>query len=326
MLPILPAITVFTPTHNRAHTLPRLFQSLCKQTSHDFTWLLVDDGSTDPTKKLVPDWKASADFHVEYVYQENRGKHHAINTGVACAGTELFLIVDSDDELLPHAVQTIVSAWRAIPEADRSKFAGIWTLCADPAGQTLTGPLASDVLDASLQELRYVHKIEEDMLRCFVTDVLRRYRFPVTAPGCPYIPEGFVWSRMTLRYLIRFLNVPCSRVYYQPDGLIANAREQYRLSRCVVYAYLQPLDSDLEWFWSEPSFFLLSAVQLARYSLFAREFRRHLKTLRWRAQALILAAVPVAVLLLLKDWASGRIAKEVSTMDPGIRSNGGAPL
>jgi glycosyltransferase involved in cell wall biosynthesis len=322
----LPAITVFTPTHNRAHTLPRLFQSLCNQTSRDFTWLLVDDGSTDATKKLVPDWQASADFHVEYLYQENRGKHYATNTGVARASTELFLILDSDDELLPDAVETIVSTWRAIPESDRSKFAGIWTLCVDPAGQTLTTALARHTLDASLQELRYVHKIKEDMLRCFVTDVLRRYRFPATARGCPYIPEGFVWSRMTLRYLIRFLNVPCSRVYYQPDGLIANAREQYRLSPCVVYAYLQPLDSDLEWFWSEPSFFLLAAVQLGRYSLFAGEFGRHMKTLRWRARALVIAAVPLAVLLLLKDWASGRIAKEISRMDPRLRGNRGARL
>ncbi len=322
----MPALTVFTPTHNRAHTLPRLFHSLCHQTSRDFLWLLIDDGSTDTTKELVPAWQASADFRVEYVYQDNRGKHDAINTGVSRAGTELFLILDSDDELLPNAVETIVSAWRAIPESDRSKFAGIWTLCADPSGQTLTGPLSRDILDASLQELRYVHKIEEDMLRCFVTDVLRHYRFPVTAPGCPYIPEGFVWSRMTLRYLIRFLNVPCSRVYYQPDGLIANAREQYRLSRCVVYAYLQPLDSDLEWFWSAPSFFLLAAVQLARYSLFAGELGRHMKTLRWRARALVAAALPVAILLLLKDWASGRIAKEVSRMDPRLRGNGGAPL
>ena len=289
-------------------------------------WLLVDDGSTDATKQLVPEWQAAAPFDVEYVYQENRGKHDAINTGVSRAGTELFLILDSDDELLPDAIEVIVSAWRAIAEREKPKFAGIWTLCSDPAGQTLTGPLATDILDASLQELRYVHRIEEDMLRCFVTDVLRHYRFPVTGPGCPYIPEGFVWSRITLRYLIRFLNVPCSRVYYQPDGLIATAREQYRLSRCVVYAYLQPLDSDLEWFWSAPSAFLLAAVQLGRYSLFAGELGRHMKTLRWQANALVVGALPLAILLLLKDWATGRIAREVARMDPRLGRNGGAPL
>ena len=46
-------LTVFTPTYNRAHTLPRLYQSLCSQTSQDFDWLVIDDGSTDETKELI---------------------------------------------------------------------------------------------------------------------------------------------------------------------------------------------------------------------------------------------------------------------------------
>ena len=40
-------ITVFTPTYNRAHLLPRLYESLCQQTFKDFEWVIVDDGSTE---------------------------------------------------------------------------------------------------------------------------------------------------------------------------------------------------------------------------------------------------------------------------------------
>ena len=40
-------ITVFTPTFNRAHILPKLYNSLLKQTNQNFEWLIVDDGSTD---------------------------------------------------------------------------------------------------------------------------------------------------------------------------------------------------------------------------------------------------------------------------------------
>ena len=49
-------LTVFTPAYNRAHTLPRTYQSLCCQTCKDFEWLIVDDGSTDNTRKLVDGW------------------------------------------------------------------------------------------------------------------------------------------------------------------------------------------------------------------------------------------------------------------------------
>ena len=38
-------ITIMTPTYNRAYTLPQLYDSLCKQTSYDFEWVVIDDGS-----------------------------------------------------------------------------------------------------------------------------------------------------------------------------------------------------------------------------------------------------------------------------------------
>ena len=46
-------ITVFTPTYNRAYSLPNLYDSLCKQSFVDFEWLLIDDGSTDRTVELA---------------------------------------------------------------------------------------------------------------------------------------------------------------------------------------------------------------------------------------------------------------------------------
>jgi glycosyltransferase involved in cell wall biosynthesis len=308
---MLPTLTVFTPTYNRAHTLRRTFESLCNQTSGDFRWLVLDDGSTDGTKELIDSVCASAGFPIEYVYQENRGKHEAINAGVERTHTELFLILDSDDELLPDAVELIIEHWRSIPGPQRARYAGIWGLCATTSGDTLTGPLAKDVLDTTLQELRYVYKIDQDLLRCFVTEVLRRFPFPATACPCPYIPEGYVWFRMTRDHVMRFLNVPCSRIYPQPDGLIANARHEYPLSHCVIYVYVQPLDSDLEWFWDEPSHFVLSAIQAARYSLFSGQFGRIMGTLCLKGRALLLAGVPIALLLLAKDWASGRIAAQM---------------
>ena len=49
-------LTVFTTTYNRDNLLPSLYDSLCRQTSSDFKWLIVDDGSTDNTGQLVFDW------------------------------------------------------------------------------------------------------------------------------------------------------------------------------------------------------------------------------------------------------------------------------
>lgn len=49
-------LTVFTPTYNRADLLPCAYEALQRQTSSNFKWLVIDDGSTDNTKDLVESW------------------------------------------------------------------------------------------------------------------------------------------------------------------------------------------------------------------------------------------------------------------------------
>jgi hypothetical protein len=306
-------LTVFTPTYNRAHTLPRVFDSLQRQTSRDFRWLVVDDGSSDNTETLVKQWQARADFKVEYVFQQNRGKHSAHNAAVARATTELLMILDSDDELLPRAVEIITSTWRGTTAAERAGLAGIWTLCADPAGNVIGTPWPQDVFDSSLQDLRYRHKVvDKEMLPTFVTDVLKQHPFPRTPPGsCPYIPESYVWMAITRTRRLRFLNVPC-RIYHPGEGLSTAARGEYALSHCTVFAYLSPLASDLEWFGHWPRFFIMNAIQAARYAIFSRRFWQLARPLSWKAQALLLCAAPVSMALIARDFLTGRIGREIS--------------
>ena len=49
------ALTVFTPAYNRAHTLPRTYESLCSQSCKDFVWLIVDEAlPTTPQSWSAP--------------------------------------------------------------------------------------------------------------------------------------------------------------------------------------------------------------------------------------------------------------------------------
>ena len=61
-------LTVFTPAYNRAHTLPRTYESLCRQSCKDLIWLIVDDGSTDNTAALVQQWQSRDNgFEIQYI-------------------------------------------------------------------------------------------------------------------------------------------------------------------------------------------------------------------------------------------------------------------
>lgn len=121
-----PTLCVFTPTYNRAYILPALYESLLAQTSTDFQWMIVDDGSTDDTESLVQGWIAEGRLSIDYVKQENGGKPRATNTGVARCQSELFFVVDSDDHLVPTAVEHVLTRWEEIRGDD--SFAGIVAL------------------------------------------------------------------------------------------------------------------------------------------------------------------------------------------------------
>src|SRR5579872_2682653 len=138
--------TVFTPTYNRASTLPRVYESLKAQTFRGFEWLIVDDGSTDSTREIVEKWQA--EFPIRYIYQRNQGKPAAYNRAVAEARGELFLFIDSDDACLPEALERLKYHWDGIPAGERGKFSAVTALCKDQHDCLCGEKFPCDVLDS----------------------------------------------------------------------------------------------------------------------------------------------------------------------------------
>ena len=100
-------ITILTPTYNRGENLKKLYKSLLKQKDNRFEWLIVDDGSTDGTKKIIDEFLMDSKINIKYLYKKNGGKHTALNLGIKEINTDLIFIVDSDDYLNDNAIQSI---------------------------------------------------------------------------------------------------------------------------------------------------------------------------------------------------------------------------
>src|SRR5699024_3150469 len=107
---------------NRAFTLHMLYESLKRQTCHDFIWLIVDDGSEDHTKELINGWVYDDKVPIHYHYQENQGMHGAHNTAYELIDTELNVCIDSDDYMPDDGVEKIISFWKRYGGPD---YAGI---------------------------------------------------------------------------------------------------------------------------------------------------------------------------------------------------------
>lgn len=217
-------ITVLTPTYNRFHTLPRLYKSLESQTSKSFEWILVDDGSTDETKDWFENIKNGVDFPVRYIFQENAGKHVAINTGLAHVSGEWVVIVDSDDALANDAIEVIL---KDVLIHDSENLFG---LCYRKAffNRDLVGKVITKDNPLFMHPSEAGRFFEGDLAYVFRTKALRAHSFPVIE-GEKFVPELYVWNKIGDEGKILFF--PNKAIYfceYLSDGYTANFRSNLR--------------------------------------------------------------------------------------------------
>lgn len=211
-------VTVFTPTYNRAYILSKLYESLQKQTYKNFEWLIVDDGSTDETENLIKGFIDDGVIAINYIRQQNGGKHRAINRGVEEAKGELFFIVDSDDYLSEKALERIV--YYLDPIRVDSDFVGVCGLKSYFSGEIVGGEKDFEILDCSSIDFRLRHKIKGDMAEVFKTELLKLYPFP-DIEGEKFCPEALVWNQIAQKHKFRYFNEKIYFCEYLPDGLTA---------------------------------------------------------------------------------------------------------
>ena len=223
--------TIFTPTYNRGYIIHKLYESLCSQTDKDFEWLIVDDGSTDNTKELVSGFVQSADFPVRYYYKENQGKSSAVNVGAQKASGELFFIVDSDDALVPNALEIIKEEYRHIE--DNELFCGVCGIKCYFDGTKVGGGEDFGVLECSSIDFRYKYDMKGDMSEVIKTDIIRQYPYPVI-DGEKYMAPAGMWLRVAEKYKFRYFYKGVYLCDYLPDGL---SRQNLKLRRkCPIGA------------------------------------------------------------------------------------------
>lgn len=102
-----PMISVVMRTYNRAHTVERAITSVLRQDYPALELIVVDDGSTDGTAAAVA--RYASDSRVRLVrHASRRGPAAALNTGLDIMHGEWFTSLDSDDEMTPHALSSMM--------------------------------------------------------------------------------------------------------------------------------------------------------------------------------------------------------------------------
>lgn len=213
-------LTIFTPAYNRAHTIGRTYESLCRQTCKDFEWLIVDDGSSDNTRELIEGWIRENRISIRYIYQQNQGMHGAHNTAYRNITTELNTCIDSDDYMPDDAVEHIISFWK---ENGSEKYAGLVGL-----DITEKGLLGSKFFEKSITLTDFYDKGGRgDKKIVYRTEIIKKYpEYPVFE-GEKYVSLASKYFLIDQDYQLLTLNIPLVVVEYQQDGSSYNMYKQY---------------------------------------------------------------------------------------------------
>lgn len=220
-------LTIYTPTFNRANTLDRLYKSLLRQTNKNFIWLVIDDGSTDDTKKIVSNYIKDDKIKIQYYYQNNKGKMEAVNYAHDLINTDLNTCLDSDDFFVDNAVEIIHTKWLLIK--DNEKLAGMVGLDCYHNGD-IVGDIFPDGYEVSKFSDFFGKKVKGDKKFIYKTNVIQKY------PKYPFFnnekfpADGYLYRLIDKDYDLYLFNEVLCIVEYLEDGLSKGTFKSYEVN------------------------------------------------------------------------------------------------
>lgn len=216
-------LTVFTPTYNRAYCLEKCYQSLLRQSSRNFIWMIIDDGSTDDTKQLVEKWVEEDLIEIKYVWQKNQGMHGAHNTAYKLIKTELNVCIDSDDYMSDDAVEKITDFWR---RNGSNSVSGLIGLDADLNDNIIGTKMPENLKKSTLFNLYNKYGVTGDKKLIYRTELTRSFPYPLF-DNEKYVGLAYKYYLLDTKFEMLLMNEVICYVEYLPDGSSKNMYKQY---------------------------------------------------------------------------------------------------
>lgn len=217
--------TVTIPTYNRKELISRTLKSLDDQTFKDFEVVIIDDGSTDGTEEYIAEYMESSNMDIRYFRQNNGGKHMALNHAIEKAEGDFFLILDSDDWLLPEGLEVLSENWEKIPKDQQKDFSGVMARAMEPDGTFIGKPFPSDPFISTYVDFHFISGIKlgpfKDCVDFIRTDLIRKYRFPEVKEA-KFVPEAYITDQIGINHKLYCISDIVEIKEYQEEGITKN--------------------------------------------------------------------------------------------------------
>lgn len=216
----IPLVTITTSNYNRREVLLRCMKAVEAQTFKDIEYIVVDNGSSVSFDDIMEEFMQEATIPVMFIKRSNgTGRHTGRNSATEQARGEYISMIDSDDEYLPTAIETLVKAWQRIPEAERMQYREVVGLSQDEYGKQVGASFPDGINDCNNKEQFKI--VQRPELRCEHANMSRTILLKenpfVNPEGVTDSPESIIWWRLAKHYKSYFIN-DILKVYYTESG------------------------------------------------------------------------------------------------------------
>lgn len=275
-------ISILTPTYNREKLLERLYKSILKNLNYgmEVEWLIMDDGSTDNTAKVIEKFMNEDKFDIQYYSQENKGKMEAINNLVPYATGELIIECDSDDYFKSNAFLMIKNTCN---EMDENTYA----LCYLKYDQNECniGNLFKEK-ETTMFDLYFKQAENGEKALVYNAKIRKQFSYELEKNE-KFITEARMYHKMDLKYKIKCFNEPIMICEYQEEGYSKNIIEVFKKNPYGYYEYFKEMFSmNLKGILFKKRIYILKHYILFSY-LTNKKFAETLKDVKGRCNRLL---------------------------------------
>ena len=261
-------LSILTATYNRANYLKKLYESIVQneekqkkivqnreksqkrvlqnqeKSQLESEWIVIDDGSTDETKKMVEQFIAEKKINIKYVYQQNSGKMAAINKAVELATGELIVDCDSDDFFAENAF--IIIKQNALKLLENYQLYALCFLKQDFLGNVSGKEFPSNNMESTMFDLYFKQDIEGEKILVFNASVRKKFRHELENDE-KFITEARMYHKMDEKHKILCINKVLEIGDYKEDGYTKNISKTFKTSPNGYYKFFKEiLQKDLK--------------------------------------------------------------------------------
>ena len=235
-------ITILTPTYNRANLLDKLYTSILINNNNcnevEVEWLIMDDGSTDNTKRVAEEYVKENIISVRYFYQENQGKMAAINNLMKYVTGDLIIECDSDDFFSKDAFKIILKSLRECK--DLAETYALVFLKYTTNGKNMGNDFPDDNYTSTMFDLYFKEGITGEKALVYNASIRKQYTYELEHDE-KFVTEARLHHKMDLSYTIRCFNNPIMICEYKPDGYTKNINKLFKQSPFGYYEYFKEI-------------------------------------------------------------------------------------